>query len=164
MNLFTPKKRTTDVVLSLEERAKKYLRNYYTKDDVTSIVKKPKFYRLEPNSINGIAQGTCRKENWLDKNNQPYGKYVDSEKLLNGCNVDIEYTDMSNNSIKDWEPIYFDKEVNGRKEKNDMPVWNRRGGEQLSKQFGNSYISSESARTVKLGGKKKKNRKTKKRT
>ena len=162
MHLFKPKKkeRTTDVK-QLEVEAKKYLNKYYTEDDITSIRKKPKFYMLEQDSINGIAQGICRKENWLDINNQPYGKYDDSEKILNGCNVDIAYTNRGEKDIKDWKPMFFDKEVNGRKEKNDIPLWNRRGGEQISKQFGNSYISSESARTVKLGGKKRNKRKTK---
>ncbi len=166
MHLFkskqSKKERTTGDELNW--KAKEYLRAHYTKDNVTSMETHPKFYMLESDSINGISQGICTQKNWLNMNNQPIYK-DDSNQILNGCKVDINYTNRDEKDIKDWKPIYFDKELpNGKKEKNDMPVWHRKGGEQLSKIFGNSSISSESARTVKLGGKKKKNRKTKKRT
>jgi hypothetical protein len=134
----------------LRTKAIDYLNTYYTKENISSMDKQLKFYMLEPNSINGIAQGMCKKENWLDMNN----KRANNQNRV-GCMVDIEYTDLSNNIVKRPQYIYFSS---------TKDIWNRRGNEMLSKIFGNSSISSTSARRVKLGGKKKKNRKTKKRT
>jgi hypothetical protein len=159
MNLF--KQERTDVPVSLQERAIKYLDKYYTREkDITSIIKKPKFYILEPNSINGIAQATLcdLSKNWIDTNNNRYKSLPDAIKPLNGCYVNINYTKLDGKEETiTAKPIYFDKELSGKNVKNDLIVWSRRGGEYLSKKFGmNSYISSTSARRVKLGGKKTK--------
>lgn len=156
MNFFKPRqeKERTKHVPTLQKKAENYLNKYYTQTKLRSIIEKsklhepkkiynltqknPKFYMLEPDSINGIAQVKCNgQEKLLTKSHNLYKLYPDDNSPIDGCRVDIEYNKMNGTIEKTDRDMYFDE---------NRYLWNRNG---------NGYISNESARTVTLGGKRK---------